>query len=167
MQSLTIRRIKKTSSNATKQCYYCSKNGHIQAECRKKKFDESNKTVAISENYQNSYSNDRRSNFQCSFCGKYGHTEDRCRHRINAAASANFTGGNTAKDVMANAGIPWCNYCRAAGHLISVCRKRIYSEQQKARIANNVSADPQGSYNNNHSNQGCSNGDQPNDFGEF
>ena len=140
------------------------KNGHIQAECRKKKFDESNKTISFSENYQNSYSNDRRSNFQCSFCGKYGHTEDRCRHRINAAASANFTGGNTAKDIMANAGIPWCNYCRAAGHLIGVCRKRIYSEQQKARIANIVSSDPQGSSNNN---QGCSNGDNPNDFGEF
>ena len=80
-----------------------------------------------------------------------------------------LTGSNTANDVMANSGAnagnaPWCRYCRAAGHLIGVCRKRIYSEQQKARTANIVSSDPQGSSNNN---RGCSNGDNPNDFGEF
>ena len=145
------------------------KNGHIQSECRKKKFDEANKAVSNSDNYQKSYSNDSRSNFQCSFCGKTGHTEDRCYHRINAAAYANFTGSNTANDVMANSGAgagnaPWCRYCRAAGHLIGDCVRRMHSEQRKAMTANIVSSDHQGSSN---INQGSANEETPNEFGEF
>ena len=42
---------------------------------------------------------------------------------------------------------PWCKYCRAAGHLIGDCVRRMYSEQRKAINANIVALDQQGSSN--------------------
>ena len=88
------------------------------------------------------------------FDGKYSFPVD-SSHLTSAMSGASGGFKPPKKDNM---------YCRAGGHLIGVCRKRIYSEQQKARIANIVSSDPQGSSDNN---RGCSNGDNPNDFGEF
>ena len=79
-----------------------------------------------------------------------GHTDDRCYHHINAAAFANYTGNNTANNVMASSGAgyaPWCKYCRAAGHLIQDCRRRMYNEQKFQSNANIVATDQQGSSN--------------------
>ena len=130
-------------------------------------FDEANKAVSNSDNYQKSYNNDSRSNLQCNFCGKTGHTDDRCYHRINAAAFANYTGSNTANNVMASSGAgyaPWCKYCRAAGHLIGDCVRRMYSEQRKAINANIVTSGQQGSSNDQ---KGSSNVGIPNEWGKF
>ena len=44
--------------HAAKHCYYCHKDGHTEAECRKKKNDRSNK--------------------KCTHCGSNTHTVDRC-----------------------------------------------------------------------------------------
>ena len=59
---------------------------------------------------------------------------------------------------------PWCKYCRAAGHLIQDCVRRMRSEQRKAINANIVASDQQGSSNNQ---QGSYNAEIPNEWGEF
>ena len=53
---------KQSNSNATKQCHFCKIEGHIQSECRKKKWVEVNKSKSKPNSYQKSYSND--SNFR-------------------------------------------------------------------------------------------------------
>ena len=83
-----------------------------------------------------------------------------CYHHINAAAFANYTGNNTANNVMASSGAgyaPWCKYCHAAGHLSQDCVRRMHSEQRKAINANIVASDQQGS----------ANEEIPNEWGEF
>ena len=126
---------KQSSSNSTKQCHYCKIKGHIQSECRKKKYAEANKSVSKPDSYQKSYSNDSSFKFspnlqssqgigdnkpfmRCSFCNIKGHLVAECRFKQKAEYNNN---GGTLFKV--------CKYCKCAGHLIEECKKRMYKEQ--------------------------------------
>ena len=122
---------KQSSSNSTKQCYYCKKNGHIQSQCRKKQFDEANKTVSKSDNYQKSYGNDSSFKYnpkvqysqsnkdvRCTFCNIKGHKVVECRFKQKAEYNTN--GGTLFK---------FCRYCKCAGHIIEECKKKMWKEQ--------------------------------------
>ena len=122
--------------NANKQCHFCKNKGHIQSECRKKKWAEANKIKPKSDNYQNnkSYNIDSNSKYntspqssrgnvdnktfiRCNYCNIKGHGIAECRHRQKEEYDN------------AGSGTIWCRYCKCAGHTIDVCKKRINKEQ--------------------------------------
>ena len=96
---------KQSSSNSTKQCHYCKIKGHIQSECRKKKWAEANKTNPKSDNHQNNKSYNSDSNF------KYN-------------PSPQSSQGNVDNKTFIR-----CTYCNIKGHGIAECRFR-----QKRRV---------------------------------
>ena len=145
---------KQNSNKSSKQCYYCNKSGHIKSECRKKKYDDNNKTKVSSDSSQGnkSYSNySNNSNFKyntsvqpsqtnvvnktavrCSYCNIKGHMIAECRFR----QKAEYNGAGSVA--------VWCRYCRCAGHSIDVCKKRTYKDQVAANNANNGAPGPPG-----------------------
>ena len=164
---------KQGGKSGGKTCFYCNKFGHIKSDCRKKKYDDFNKSKSkgSSDSSQGSYSNNSnfkynpsynpsvqsnqsfqqsKSHLKCSFCGMTGHTYDECRYRLNAAMAANNNMLVFDRNASSGSGAghsPWCKYCRAAGHLIQDCRRRMYNEQKFQTNANIVATDQQGSSN--------------------
>ena len=137
----------KTANNpahANLTCSFCKNRGHIQKDCRKKKYAESqgatpknnvqsNKNKSNDSTFkfnpkQNNYSKNNSSEVRCNYCGYKGHMIATCRHRQKAAYQSN----NTIPDA------PFCKYCKRYGHLISICKKRIEMEEIKAKQHNNV-----------------------------
>ena len=118
---------KQSSNNSIKQCYYCSKNGHIQSEYRKKKFDEANKTVSNAHTHASNDSSvkynpkvqysQRSRDMRCFFCNIKNHRIAECRFY-------NGNGGTRFK---------FCRYCKCAGHVIEQCRKKMLKEQNGNR----------------------------------
>ena len=155
----------KTANNpahANFTCSFCKNKGHIQKDCRKKKYAESqgavpknnaqtNKSKNNDSNFkfnpkQNAGNKNNSNDIRCSYCGLKGHIIATCRHRQKAAYQSN----NTVPDA------PFCKYCKGYGHLISVCKKRIEMEEIKSRqhnsgyySDNNNSGGNNSSYNNN------------------
>ena len=131
-------------AHANFTCTFCNIRGHVQKDCKKRKYAESqgalpknnvqsNKGKNNDSNFkfnpkQNSNNRNNGSEIRCTYCGLKGHMIATCRHRQKAAYQSN----NTISDV------PFCKYCKGYGHLITICRKRIEMEQIKSKQHNNV-----------------------------
>ena len=108
--------------------------GHIQSDCRKKKFADSfgvrsknnfqsNKNGNYDKNFKynakQNYSQNSGKEVRCNYCGYRGHVIATCRHR----QKQEYQNQGAVPDA------PFCKYCKSYCHLIGSCKKRIDMEE--------------------------------------